>query len=72
MVSTNLFLNSVAAGTFVLYASIGPPSVAVRILLDQLQVPYEFIYVKYYEGETLGEEFGKVCDLEIDNKALNR
>lgn len=38
----------------------GPPSVSVRILLEHLKIPYEFIYVKYYEGETLGEEFGKL------------
>lgn len=50
---------------------LGPPSVAVRILLDHLKIPYEFIYVKYYEGETLGEEFGKVCGwIELLNSKL--
>lgn len=33
---------------------------AVRVLLEHLKVPHEFIYVKYYEGESLGEAFGKV------------
>lgn len=40
----------------------GPPSVSVRILLEYLNIPHEFIYVKYYEGETLGDAFGKVKD----------
>jgi hypothetical protein len=34
--------------------------VAARTLLEHLKVPFEFVYVKYYEGETLGDEFGKV------------
>lgn len=38
----------------------GPPSVSVRILLEHLKIPYEFIYVKYYEGESLLDEFAKV------------
>lgn len=42
------------------FSSKGPPSVAVRILLEHLKIPYKFIHIKYYEGETLGEEFGQV------------
>ncbi|CRK90496.1 CLUMA_CG004112, isoform A [Clunio marinus] len=38
----------------------GPPSVAVRILLEHLKVPYVFRYVKYYEGETLTDDFWKL------------
>jgi hypothetical protein len=50
----------------------GPPSVATRVLLEHLKVPYEFIYVKYYEGESLGEAFGKVkiailCVVIVEN-----
>lgn len=49
---------------------LGPPSVAVRILLEHLKVPYEFIYVKYYEGETLGDEFGQVCFDKLVEKLI--
>ena len=38
----------------------GPPSVAVRMLLQYLKVQYEFVKLNYFEGELFREDFYKV------------
>lgn len=39
----------------------GPPSLAVRMLLAELQIPYDLHILDYAAGEHMTEEFGKVC-----------
>lgn len=45
-----------------LYAvSDGPPSLAVRMTLAALNVPYELKSVNFNAGEHLTDEYAKVC-----------
>jgi hypothetical protein len=38
----------------------GPPSLAVRMALKALEIPFELVPVNFNKGEHLTEEYGKV------------
>lgn len=52
--------------TLKLYAvSDGPPSLSVRQLLAELQVPYELVNVIYNNGEHMTAEYAKVIFINM-------
>ena len=38
----------------------GPPSIAVRMLLEYLKVQYEFVKLDYFEGDLFSDNYYKV------------
>lgn len=49
----------------------GPPSLAVRMLLAELQIPYELQNVNFNLGEHMTDEYAKVSLSVSDNRFVS-
>lgn len=49
----------------------GPPSLAVKMVLEVLKVPYENIEVDFVAGEHISEDYAKVILHSLNLKSLN-
>lgn len=64
ILTKSLFLTEIT--TMKLYSvSDGPPSLAVRMTLKALNIPFELVDVIFNNGEHLTEEYAKVSTLSI-------
>lgn len=55
-----------------LYAvSDGPPSLAVRMVLAELQIPFELVPVDFIAGEHMTEAYGQVWRERIVRKSAH-